>query len=132
MVEHLPFAPDGARAAGARFHPQEGPYAEARNELLDRYAAAGKSVVFTGLGGDEAMKVRAGEHRMPPQPEPLAVNDEHVPVYLGPRARALLPARYDGAAPIGPTLWSILDCFAALYPHYMRRGLWPINPLAAP
>lgn len=66
-VEHLPLAPDGARASGARFHPQEGPYAEARNELLDRYAAAGKSVGFTGLGRDEAMKVRAGEHRMPPQ-----------------------------------------------------------------
>lgn len=103
-----------------------------RNVLLDRYAAAGKSVVFTGLGGDEAMNVRTGEHRMLPQPEPLTVNGEHVPVYLGARARALLPARYDGAAPIGPTLWLILDCFVALYPHYMRRGLWLINPLAAP
>ncbi|WP_067466124.1 hypothetical protein [Actinomadura macra] len=133
MAAHLPFAPGGPRAVGARFHPQEGPYAEARNLLLDRYAAAGASVVFTGLGGDEAMKVRADELAAPtPQPGPLSVDHNDVPVYLGAHARRLLAARYDDAAPLGPALWSILDCFAALYPHYMRRGLWPINPLAAP
>ncbi|WP_301173695.1 hypothetical protein [Actinomadura geliboluensis] len=62
----------------------------------------------------------------------LRIGDHNEPVYLGERGRRLLKARYDGAAPVGPTLWSILDAYAALYPHYMRRGLWPINPLAAP
>ncbi|TDD80169.1 asparagine synthase-related protein [Actinomadura rubrisoli] len=136
MVDHLPFAPEGPRVRGEQFHPQEGPYAEARNLLLDRYAAAGATVVFTGLGGDEAMKLRTGEtaHRptKPRREPPLRTGHNHEPLYLGGRGRRLLAARYDDAAPIGPTLWSILDAYAALYPHYMRRGLWPINPLAAP
>ncbi len=135
MVDHLPFAPGGPRACGRRFHPQEGPYAEARNLLLDRYVADGARVVFTGLGGDEAMKLRTNEITRSgdagPEP-PLRIGDRNEPVYLGERGRRLLKARYDGAAPVGPTLWSILDAYAALYPHYMRRGLWPINPLAAP
>lgn len=135
MVDHLPFAPDGPRARGHRFHPQEGPYAEARNLLLDRYVADGARVVFTGLGGDEVMKLRTNEitHSGGRRPEPpLRIGDHNEPVYLGDQGRRLLEARYDNAAPVGPTLWSILDAYAALYPHYMRRGLWPINPLAAP
>jgi asparagine synthase (glutamine-hydrolysing) len=136
MVDHLPFAPSGPRARGQRFHPQEGPYAEARNLLLDRYAAGGARVVFTGLGGDEAMKLHTCEIARRPaghRPEPpLRIGDHNEPVYLGDHGRRLLGARYDNAAPVGPTLWSILDAYAALYPHYMRRGLWPINPLAAP
>ncbi|RCV48063.1 hypothetical protein [Marinitenerispora sediminis] len=135
MIAQLPFAPGGPRDRGEPFDPQEGPYAEARNLLLDRYAAAGKRVVFTGLGGDEMMKLRRAEAAalgLAAQAPPLRATEDGVPVFLGERGRALLPRRFDGLAPIGPTLWSILDCFSALYPHYMKRGLWPINPLAAP
>ncbi|MFW5415254.1 hypothetical protein J0910_01095 [Nocardiopsis sp. CNT-189] len=135
LVEHLPFAPGGPRDRGEPFDPEEGPYAEGRNTLLDAYAQAGKTVVFTGLGGDEAMKLRASEREalgIAPAPVPLETGADDLPAYLGPRAREVIAAGPSEAAPIGPTLWSILDSFAALYPHYMRRGLWPINPMAAP
>ncbi|GAA3721114.1 asparagine synthase (glutamine-hydrolyzing) [Spinactinospora alkalitolerans] len=133
MMDHLPFAPGGPRARGERFDPKEDPYAEARNLLLDAYAADGKTVVFTGLGGDEAMKVRSTEITPGPHPTPSPLHlNSGIPAFLGEHGRRLLPSRFDGVAPIGPTLWSILECFSALYPHYMERGLWPINPLAAP
>ncbi|WP_017555919.1 asparagine synthetase B family protein [Nocardiopsis baichengensis] len=135
LAGHLPFAPGGPRDRGEPFDPEEGPYCEARNTLLDAYAAADKQVVFTGLGGDEAMKLRSRERQalgLAPAAVPLEIGADDLPAYLGARAREAIEAGPPQAAPIGPTLWSILDSFAALYPHYMRRGLWPVNPLAAP
>ncbi|WP_017616401.1 asparagine synthetase B family protein [Nocardiopsis salina] len=133
MAEHLPFAPDGPRRRGVPFDPDEGPYAEARDVLLQDYASAGKRVLFTGLGGDEAMKLRRAER------EALGLTSHSplrhvrgVPAFLGPRGRELLPHRFEGAAPLGPTLWSILACFSAIYPQHMRHGIWPITPFAAP
>lgn len=133
MANHLPFAPGGPRRRGEPFDPDEGPYAEARDVLLKDYAASGKRVLFTGLGGDEAMKLRRAER------ERLGLTSHSplrqvrgVPAFLGPRGRELLPHRFEGAAPLGPTLWSILDCFSAIYPQHMRHGIWPVNPFAAP
>ena len=133
MVDHLPFAPGGPRRRGESFDPDEGPYAEARDVLLQDYAASGKRVLFTGLGGDEAMKLRRAEreHFGLTSRSPLR-QIRGVPAFLGPRGSELLPYRFDGAAPLGPTLWSILDCFSAIYPQHMRHGIWPITPFAAP
>lgn len=58
MVDHLPFTPTGRRRRGNPFDPTEGAYAEARDVLLADYAEHGTRVLFTGLGGDEAMKLR--------------------------------------------------------------------------
>ena len=133
MTDHLPFAPHERRRAGLPFDPGEGPYAEARDVLLGDYAKQGKQALFTGLGGDEAMKLRSAER------ERLGITShsplrqrQGVPAFLGPRGRNLLPHRFEGAAPLGPTLWSILDSFSAFYPQHMRHGIWPINPFAAP
>jgi asparagine synthase (glutamine-hydrolysing) len=133
MVDHLPFNPKDRRRRGLPFDPQEGPYAEARDVLLADYAAHGKRVLFSGLGGDEAMKLRAAERERfgVKSASPLRQRDG-APAFLGAFGRDLLPHRFDGAAPIGPTLWSILDCFGAFYPQHMRHGIWPINPFAAP
>lgn len=133
MTGHLPFAPHGRRRAGFPFDPGEGPYAEARDVLLADYAAQGKRVLFTGLGGDEAMKLRSAERaRLGITARSPLRQREGVPAFLGPRGRNLLSYRFEGAAPLGPTLWSILDSFSALYPQHMRHGIWPINPFAAP
>jgi hypothetical protein len=89
--------------------------------------------LFTGLGGDEAMKLRPEERRLlgfRGRP-PLAQRDG-VPVYLGEFGRTFLDRRYEGLAPQGPALWSILDTYAAVYPQHMRHGIWPVNPLVAP
>lgn len=133
MVDHLPFNPDGRRRRGLPFDPEEGPYAEARDVLLAHYAEHGKKVLFTGLGGDEAMKLRTAERQRlgVKAASPLRHRDG-APAFLGPLGRELLPHRFEGAAPIGPALWSILDCFGAFYPLHMRHGIWPINPFAAP
>ncbi|KOX13869.1 hypothetical protein [Nocardiopsis sp. NRRL B-16309] len=133
MVDHLPFNPQDRRRRGRPFDPQEGPYAEARDVLLTDYAEHGKRVLFTGLGGDEAMKLRTAERERfgVRAAAPLRQRDG-VPAFLGPLGRELFPHRFEGAAPIGPTLWSILDCFGAFYPQHMRHGIWPINPFAAP
>lgn len=111
----------------------EDPGAEARDVLLADYAEHGTRVLFTGLGGDEAMKLRAPERERfgVRAASPLRQRDG-APAFLGPFGRELPPHRFEGAAPIGPTLWSILDCFGALYPQHMRHGIWPINPFAAP
>lgn len=133
MVDRLPFNPKDRRRRGLPFDPQEGPYAEARDVLLATYAEHGKRVLFTGLGGDEAMKLRTTERERlgVRTPSPLRQRDG-APAFLGEFGRELAPRRFEGAAPIGPTLWSILDCFGAFYPQHMRHGIWPINPFAAP
>lgn len=133
MMGHLPFNPHERRRRGLPFDPQEGPYAQARDVLLTEYAEHDKRVLFTGLGGDEAMKLRSAEREQfgVKSASPLRQRDG-VPAFLGSLGRELAPHRFEGAAPIGPTLWSILDCFSAFYPQHMRHGIWPINPFAAP
>lgn len=133
MVDRLPFNPKDRRRRGLAFDPQEGPYAEARDVLLADYAEHGKRVLFTGLGGDEAMKLRSVEReRFGVRSASPLLQRDGAPAFLGTHGRELMPHRFEDAAPIGPTLWSILDCFGAFYPQHMRHGIWPINPLAAP
>ncbi|WP_155989185.1 hypothetical protein [Nocardiopsis sp. CNT312] len=133
MLDHLPFSPGGRRRSGAPFDPMEGAFAEARDVLVGAYADGGKRVLFTGLGGDEAMKLRSAERELwgVGGRSPLRLRDG-APAFLGSRGRRLVPHQFDGVAPLGPTLWSILECFSAFYPQHMRHGIWPINPFAAP
>jgi asparagine synthase (glutamine-hydrolysing) len=133
MAGHEPFVPHGARALGVPVLPWEECYIEAADAMLATAAADGVRVMVTGFGGDELCYPRRGgipggpyRHRPPAS--------EAVPGHLTALAREALqdvPTSADPAPP-GVALISAVQVAATSSARYLRHGIWPVLPLAAP
>ncbi|MFF5716605.1 asparagine synthase-related protein [Streptomyces buecherae] len=128
VEECAPFLPDGARATGQVISPMDGTYAEAMTVLYQRLAACGVRWLLTGIGGDELCFQRPEERLRSGDPW----NVHPVPDHLGPRARAHLPYLTDALAPASVLHASTVATIGVHSATAMRRGLWPISPLATP
>ncbi|MEU7823004.1 asparagine synthase-related protein [Catellatospora sp. NPDC049133] len=108
--------------------PMLEPYQECLDAVVAAAAAAGASAVLTGIGGDELLGLRPAE-RGDRGPTPATGPDLEL---LSARARHLaldLPEpQMPAAALYEPTLLAA----ASRAPVFLRRGIWPINILAAP
>ncbi|HEX2419067.1 MAG TPA: hypothetical protein VHJ83_13255 [Micromonosporaceae bacterium] len=124
-VDHPPFAVTGLRTTGQLHSPAGDFYLEAFTALAGSAAARGVRVLFTGLGGDEAMALRPDERDCARWQPP------YVP-WLGSRAVAALADLDTDTAPVAPVPLPSLMGFAARNPTYLRAGIWPVSPLADP
>lgn len=120
-----PFTPWGPRGRGEPHDPAGDFYAEAFDAARAHLPTVGIRVVFTGFGGDEITALRRAErgHALPP-PE--------LPPWLTPRAHDLVAELDVNTAPVAPIPLPSLLAFAARSPLFLRRGLWPVSPLANP
>jgi len=125
-LDWLPLCPKGRRVAGEVFWPFDEPYSEAIGAALAQCTEAGKTIVYTGIGGDELMSLREFER----SPRPVDMQPE-LGRLLTDHGRSLLDSQYPAApAPVIPE--PSLLAFACRSPVFLRAGVWPVSPLCAP
>jgi asparagine synthase (glutamine-hydrolysing) len=123
----LPLSPGGRRGSGRPVTPYEDPYDEAKAVLVDRLAERGVTTVFTGIGGDEMVSRTTAE--VPHLP--LGTGLRPMP-WIGERTLDILEVAEDGTAPAAVVNEMTLTAQACAAPGFLRRGIWPIHPLADP
>jgi hypothetical protein len=116
----------GPRTAGDAVLPTQEFYSEAFDVLFSRLREAGIDTAFTGVGGDELLALRPGE-----RDRPLDWDRQH-PTWLTKAGLELVEAGESALAPASIISEVTLMAFAAGAPLYLRHGIWPISPLAAP
>jgi hypothetical protein len=125
-----PFHPSGRRARGEPYSPDDEPYSEALEAILARVAGKdGRRLVFTGIGGDELMLVRAAERAAPApkrgsRPDPFGV--------ITPLGHEAAEASAAGAVPATVIAKSALHAIACRAPVFLRAGWWAVSPLCTP
>lgn len=128
-AEYPPFAPDGPRALP--HDPTGSYYLEAFEAARQAGSGAGIRVVLTGIGGDELMALRIHE-RAKREARGCTVDEPEPPGWLGARAAGALGEVENHVAPASPVHPPSLMAFAARNPPFLRRGMWPVSPLADP
>jgi asparagine synthase (glutamine-hydrolysing) len=110
------------------FSPYDEPYAEALDLALVE-AAQDRSVVVTGIGGDELMSLAPWE-----KPKSSCTQSECTQKLMITMNAPPLDARGDDQQRHPSTLVPEPALLAVLTraPVFMRRGLWPVNPLCTP
>jgi Asparagine synthase len=124
---HLPLSPGGRRGSGLPVTPYEDPYDEAKALLLSRLAERGIRTVFTGIGGDEMVARTAAEF-----PHlPLGTGLQPMP-WISQQTLDLAADADSGTAPAAVVNEMTLTAQACAAPAFLRAGIWPVHPLAAP
>ncbi|MGQ0717048.1 MAG: asparagine synthase-related protein [Pseudonocardiales bacterium] len=118
-----PFDPDGVRGQGGVWNPSDEPYSEALHAIV---LAAGRRVVFTGIGGDELLALRPDERN-----ESTATTHSQ-PSWLGPRVRELLAVLDEDLAPVSAIYETALMAASCRSTVFLRAGCWPVSPLCSP
>lgn len=126
----LDLRPDAARIE----YPLADFYLEAFEHLWDSARSLGHDMLFTGVGGDQLFPLRTDEPRPPnPQGEAIAsLAQRRADGLLTPKARAASRTLSSLDAPSGPLQTSVLTSNVCQSPHLLKRGLWPVSPLADP
>jgi asparagine synthase (glutamine-hydrolysing) len=122
-----PLDGDGCRAPGQPVVPWEECYYEAADALLEAAAACGTRTLLTGFGGDELCWVRPEER----QAVGATFAVPAPPAFLTEAALAHRRAPVE-RAPRGAAADSTIETAAFGAAMYMRRGIWPVHPLATP
>ena len=131
-----PFNRRGRRVRDVAAVPWSEFYEEAVGGMLDRAAADGARLIFTGLGGDELCSPQPGETD-DGEDEAGEADDAAASAYP-PFATALLRDAYeDGAArgdeaPQALLDTSSLESVAAVARLHLKSGVWPAHPLCTP
>lgn len=103
-------------------------YADAFEHLADLMVSHGITTVYTGVGGDELVTMTAEEVGASPDSVPRIP----IPVWLGRAAREALDAIDRDCAPTTVVPESALIAKACVAAPLLRRGIWPMHPLAHP
>ncbi len=126
-LEWSPFCPAGPRARGVRYDPRSEPYSEALDAVLSEAASITDArVVLTGIGGDELMSLREWERDHP------QAGDKPASPLLTPAGAELLSELSLLDVPASVVSEPSLLAAAARAPVFLRRGMWPVNPLCTP
>lgn len=123
---HPPFAPHGVRGRAEPHDPRGAYYQEAFDALRRTAVGAGVCVMFTGIGGDEAMAPHPDEVE-PPEP-----TTDELPAWLGPATREAIAGLDDNLAPVPQRPLPTLLACALHNPGYLSAGIWPVAPFADP
>jgi asparagine synthase (glutamine-hydrolysing) len=132
-----PFNAQGRRLRDLATMPWGEFYEEALGAMLDRAAADGAQLIFTGLGGDELCSLQPGE---------VEEDEEADEAEARPAARAAYPPfvtaalreayeERDAASDDPPQALldsSALESAAAVSTLHLRSGVWPVHPLFTP
>lgn len=122
-----PLSPSSRILAGDSLDFDEEGFAEAVGSLIDLMVASDVQVSFGGTGGDEMLA-------LPPEERDFSggMEDLTLPTWLTPAARNELIATESEIAPAAVINEVTLTGFACHNPLYIKRGIWPVEPLASP
>lgn len=134
--DYPPFGANGAPHRLTNPLPWAECYLEGFGVLLGNVGGNGGNTIATGLGGDELFHVRWDELSASERAiETASVTAErHPPDFVtAVAARDYVQGISDvDRAPPAPLVTSALQGAAAAAPLYLRQGIWPVSPLAAP
>ncbi|MDR6498178.1 asparagine synthase (glutamine-hydrolyzing) [Burkholderia ambifaria] len=134
ISDFIPLHAGSTRLTRTPAVPWEDCYYEALEAMLQRAAARGAAIVFTGIGGDELCGPglyndvdtdRAGEARQPDDPFPAFLTDRAQEIVRGTEGTL-------DHAPMALVCSSSLCASQRSSALAMRLGLWTINPLCTP
>lgn len=120
------------RAAPGRrsvFDPVAEPYQECLDAVLATAVELDARVVLTGIGGDELMGRLPNEAPASPPSRASALPGW---AFYTPRWRQQVVQLTEPDQPTSAAYEPALAAAAARAPVFLRRGVWPVNPLAAP
>ncbi|HZN18673.1 MAG TPA: asparagine synthase-related protein [Micromonosporaceae bacterium] len=117
------------RTAGELFDPAAEPYWECLDAVVAAAVELGARVVLTGIGGDELMGRQPDEKPAAAPPAPSSLPGWHLYTRHWRRELGRLA---EPEQPVSAAYEPTLAAAAARAPVFLRRGVWPVNPLAAP
>lgn len=123
----VPLRPGGAVSAGREVDPDFEPFADAVDAMVSQCADAGVTTTFGGSGGDEMLALRPWERA-----EPLDAQHWLTPAWVTDRTIAALRDGEHRLAPASVISEMTLIGAAVHHPIQLRRGVWPVHPLADP
>jgi asparagine synthase (glutamine-hydrolysing) len=103
--------------------PDDEPYRAAVQAALDR---TDRTVVFTGIGGDELVALRPEEQQLPPA-RAVPIPPSYLSGSAQDLARGLCSARPE--LPVSAIPECTLSAFLVRAPTFLRAGRWPVAPL---
>jgi asparagine synthase (glutamine-hydrolysing) len=139
-TEDPPFSRASRRVRDLAIVPWGELYEEAVGTMLERAAADGARLIFTGLGGDELCSYQPGEVEEEDEPdaEPEDGGPEAGHAAYPPFVTSIVREAYEGffalsdEAPQALVETSALESAAAVATLHLRRGVWPASPLCTP